>query len=432
MTPTLCCHRQCFRGNLVTLLKKLMAAWIAFAAMGTAHALPEAASAAAYPTRIAIVGVRIIPADDKPVIDNGVILIEDGIIRASGTRERIFVPADHQVFDWSGLTVLPGYWNSHVHLTTPVYLRAPDLTDADLEAELTRTFTRWGFTSVFDLASTTSISGHIAQRVDSGAVRGPKVLSVAEPFYPANGTPIYARPFYEAFHLPSAEVSSAEAAAARARAQVRTGADGLKLFTGAITGETEVTLMPAEIVRAVSNVGESEGVPVFAHPTYRQGLERAVDNGGDVLAHAAPLMGEWTPAYARWLAKRKVAMTPTLSLFEIEPHPLTPVSVAIQQTRALHKAGGTILFGTDAGFVEQFSPELEMVLLEKAVGWRGVIAALTSAPAALFGNPRTQGKIKVGYAADLVAVGCAPERNIRCLADVRQVMRNGDVIHTMK
>jgi imidazolonepropionase-like amidohydrolase len=414
------------------MISSKLAAWFAIAAMGSASLAAEAPSVTANSAKIAIVGVRIIPADDRKVITDGVILIEDAKIQAAGSRNRTAIPTGYKVLDWSGLTVLPGYWNAHVHLTTPAYLSAPDLSDAELETELTRTFTRWGFTTVFDLASTTRISSNVSQRVDSGAVKGPKVLSVAEPFYPAGGTPIYARPFYEAFKLPSAEVADAPSADARARTQIRDGADGLKLFTGAIVGENEVIPMPPEVISAVTKVAKAEGVPTFAHPTNKAGLELAAENRVDVLAHAVPLMGSWTPAYARSLAARHVAMIPTLSLFALEPHPLTPVGTAVQQTRALHSAGGTILFGTDAGFTDQFSPEQEMLLLEEAVGWRGVIAALTSAPARLFGDARTEGRLGKGYVADLVAVGCAPERNIRCLADVRLVMRDGDVIHAVK
>lgn len=287
-----------------------------------ALATPADAFAGSDPEGVAIVGGRVLPAHDRPVIEDAVILIEDGTIVAVGSAETLAVPPGHEVLDWSGLTVLAGYWNAHVHLTTPALLRAPDLSDPELEAELTRAFTRWGFTTVFDLASTTAISRHVAERVDAGAVRGPRVLSVAEPFYPADGTPIYARPFYEAFDLPSAEVADPEAAVARAQAQIADGADGLKLFTGAIVGEAETVLMAPEIVRAVTGLAEAAGLPTFAHPTDAARLSRAVENGVDILAHAAPLMGPWSPDFARDLAARGVAMTPTLSLFALEPSPL--------------------------------------------------------------------------------------------------------------
>ena len=54
--------------------------------------------------------------------------------------------------------------------------------------------------------------------------------------------------------------------------------------------------------------------------TDRAGLEVAVGNGVDVLAHAAPLMGEWSPQYAAgklpfllgvrwWFAKQPLILT---------------------------------------------------------------------------------------------------------------------------
>lgn len=101
----------------------------------------------------------------------------------------------------------------------------------------------------------------------------------------------------------------------------------------------------------------------------------------------------------------------------------------MQQTRALHEAGGAILFGTDAGFVDHFDPELEIVLLAEALGPRGVVEALTSAPAALLADGAREGRVEPGHVADLVAVGCDPDQDVRCLADVRRVMRGGQVIH---
>lgn len=380
---------------------------------------------------VAIVGARILESPEASPIEDGLVLIEAGVIRYAGPRHGAMAPEGYQTLDWTGLTVLAGFWNTHVHLTTPAYLMASELDDAALEAELSRTFTRWGFTTVFDLASTTAISRSIAGRVERGAVRGPRVLSVAEPFYPPDGTPIYAQPFYEQLGLPSAEVMDVTTAAARARQQIRAGAHGLKLFTGSIVGEAETVHMPAAFVDMLSQEASAHEVPVFAHPTDRAGLELAVHNGVDILAHAAPLMGGWSPLYAKMIADHGVALTPTLSLFRLSPHPSTPVSVAVQQTRALHEAGGTILFGTDAGFVDEFSPEPEMVLLEEAVGWRGVVEALTTAPARVLGDEAVEGRVSTGYVADLVAVGCDPARSIHCLADVRKVMRGGVVIHSV-
>lgn len=305
--------------------------------------------------RLAITGVRAYPSPEAAPVDDAVILIEKDRIVAVGTSRTIRIPSGYQRLDRPGTVALAGFWNSHVHLTTPVLLRAAEASDRELEAELSRAFTRWGFTTVFDLASTTEIAQEVEGRVQSGRVRGPRILSVGAPFYPSGATPIYARPFYEAFDLPSAEVTSLDAAVRRVREQVDQGSDAVKLFTGSIVGgEQGVVHMPLPTVTALVREAAAQGVTVFAHPTDREGLERAVQGGARILAHAAPLMGEWSDDFAGWVARSEVAMVPTLSLFALEPHPSTPVEVAVAQTAALHRAGGTILFGTDAGFVDHY------------------------------------------------------------------------------
>ncbi|MFN3352007.1 MAG: amidohydrolase family protein [Brevundimonas sp.] len=405
---------------------RLKIGWLG-AGLGLAGALlASGESATAAPSDLVIRGARLLDAASEPV-EAGYLRVVDGLIAEAGPDRP--GTSDETALDGAGLTILPGFWNAHVHLTTPEYLRATALDDAALERELARTFTRWGFTTVFDLASTTAISHHVATRTEQGVVAGPRVLSVAEPFYPAGGTPVYARPFYEAFDLPSAEVADAQSAVGRAQTQLEAGADGLKLFTGAIVGEAETLHMSAAIVSALTALAQARGASTFAHPTDAEGLNLAVDHGVRVLAHAAPLAGEWSPGFAHRLASRQVAMTPTLSLFALQPHALTPVEVAVQQTRALHEVGGLILFGTDAGFVDEFDTTLELVLLEQAIGWSGVVAALTSNPVHVFGDPEREGRLAVGYRADLTIVGCDPRQDIRCLADVRLVIRGGEVIY---
>ena len=53
---------------------------------------------------------------DLGLVENGVILIEDGIITKVGTKGQIEVPHDFEVFDVKGKLVTPGLIDSHTHL----------------------------------------------------------------------------------------------------------------------------------------------------------------------------------------------------------------------------------------------------------------------------------------------------------------------------
>jgi Tol biopolymer transport system component/imidazolonepropionase-like amidohydrolase len=69
--------------------------------------------------RIALVGGRIVTMRDayetEEVIDEGVVLVEGRHILAVGPATDIEVPADYQVFDVSGKTIIPGLIDAHAH-----------------------------------------------------------------------------------------------------------------------------------------------------------------------------------------------------------------------------------------------------------------------------------------------------------------------------
>ena len=57
------------------------------------------------------------PATGKTTRD-AVVLIEDGKVTRAGSRDGTQVPRDAQTIDASGLTLLPGLIDCHVHLTS--------------------------------------------------------------------------------------------------------------------------------------------------------------------------------------------------------------------------------------------------------------------------------------------------------------------------
>src|SRR5438445_5212463 len=173
---------------------------------------------------MALVGARIYPSPAEPPIENGSILIHNGHILAVGPTATIKVPQDATVIDCKGLVVTAGFWNSHVHILTPGLLHAEKLSPEQITSQLEEMLTRWGFTTVFDIASVLQNTNIIRRRIESGEVRGPRILTVGEPFWAKGGTPIYVKGFLEANHINIPEIESNTQAAERVRQQIRDGA----------------------------------------------------------------------------------------------------------------------------------------------------------------------------------------------------------------
>lgn len=386
---------------------------------------------------LAIVGARIQRDPAGEAVANGTVVVRDGRIAAVGPVESIHVPAGATVIDGKGSTVVAGFWNSHVHLL-PLPFREPTRPAPEMEGALRDTFTRWGFTSVFDIASLPGTGIALRRRIDDGELRGPMILTVDGPFFPKGGTPIYVRGLLEAIGAPDLEVDSSEAARTRARRQLKAGADGVKLFAGAIVGgPTGVLPMDSAIATAAAEEAHRAGKPVFAHPSNMRGLEVAIASGTDVLAHTTPADAPWSDEFVTRLVREDIALIPTLMLIDVElekeqvPKPVIERfhKTAAQQLSAFANAGGQVLFGTDVGYIDVADPRREFELMAAAgMDWRAILASLTTNPAKRFGFSAAKGRIVVGMDADLVVLGADPATGISAFSDVRYTVRDGKVL----
>jgi imidazolonepropionase-like amidohydrolase len=381
---------------------------------------------------LAIVGGTVIAAPGTEPIEDAVVVVQDGRIAAVGSRREISIPEGAEVLEASGATVLAGFWNAHVHFADPRWMGADTLSADGLRAELEMMLTRWGFARVVDTGSFLANTLALRRRIDSGELPGPVILTAGVPFVPPGGTPFYLRPLV----LP--EIATA-AAADSAEARLAAGADLIKVFAGSpVERGAPAVLMPVETLAAVVRTAHAAGRLVAAHPTSREGAARAAAAGVDLLLHTTPDEGgEWDPVFARGLVERGVALAPTLDLWRwvLERADLPPEvsenfqATAIGQLAAFATAGGRVVFGTDVGFTDAYDPTAEYRGMERAgLGFDAILAALTTAPAALFGFEEETGRIESGLAADLVVVEGDPREDIGALARVRATFVGGRIV----
>jgi imidazolonepropionase-like amidohydrolase len=177
------------------------------------------------------------------------------------------------------------------------------------------------------------------------------------------------------------------------------------------------------------------GKLVFVHPNSGADVLTAVRGRVDIVAHTTPHSGPWDETLLDEMQSRQVALTPTLTLWKhYARHDRLSfqqqvVETELAQLRAFLARGGTVLFGTDLGAVE-YDPSEEYALMYAAgMSFRQILASLTTAPAARFGESHRLGRIAPGFSADLTVVNGDPSEDITALASVAYTLRSGKMLH---
>jgi imidazolonepropionase-like amidohydrolase len=382
---------------------------------------------------LAIVGARIYTAPTDPPITDGVVVMTGATISAVGRRDQVRVPGHATVLDGTGLTVTAGFWNAHVHFTDARFEAAAFRPEPELTASLRAMLTRWGVANAVDTGSRPENTLALRRRIEEGEIPGPRIMIMGGGFVPVGGSPFYVLPA----RLP--ELANPERATALVeRLLDNPGIDGVKLFTGSWATKDSIVVMSTDVVRAAVEAAHRRGKPVFAHPSNNAGALAALEGGVDVLAHTFPSGPAWDRALPRRMSEANMAMVPTLKLWPWELGRYGVPAVAIQRTqanaeaqvRAFVEAGGQLIFGTDVGYVTDYDPTDEYVLLQRAgLGFSAILTTLTTAPAKRFPGGAGAGVIADGSPADLVVLDGDPAAEIRALARVRYTIRGGQVIY---
>jgi len=382
---------------------------------------------------LAILGARIYASPAQEPIANGAVVITDGVITAVGPRDRIRIPKGTTMVDGQGLTVTAGFWNTHVHFMVGRWQSAGSRPAAELTEGLRAMLTRWGVVRVVDTGSWLENTLALRRRIESGEVPGPQITIAGGGFVPAGGSPYYVRPA----RLP--ELADArQASTVVDRLLDEPGVDAVKLFTGSWATRESIIVMPADIVRAAVEAAHQRGKQVLSHPSNHAGALAALDGGVDVLAHTFPSGLDWDRSLPRRIQEANMALIPTLKLWPWELGRLGVPPAVIErvqanaeaQVRAFVEAGGQLLFGTDVGYMTDYDPTDEYLLLQRAgLAFPAILAALTTAPARRFGAETGAGLVAVGSPAELVMLDGDPARDIRTLAKVRYTIHRGRVIY---
>ncbi|MFJ5775196.1 amidohydrolase family protein [Streptomyces sp. NPDC093094] len=313
-------------------------------------------------------------------------------------------PSGAETLDCGGATLLPGLFDTHVHLL------APD----DLDA-----LAAHGVTTALDMACWPH------QRVDSFRGRVPDIRSAGVPAIGPGGN--HAR----MPGMPSeAVLTDAGQAAPFVARRVAEGADYIKVV---IEGD----LLGQDVIDAVVREAAALGRPSVAHASSVDAYRRAVRAGADIITHVPRDGVPDEDTLAEMVRRRQVAV-PTLAMMEassvIFPAPEQAYAHSRDTVAALHAAGVPVLAGTDAFSgpgpipdpVRQGSGlhrELEL-LVDAGLTEADALRSATVLAARHFGLP-DRGVLMPGLRADAVLVDGDPLTDIRATRKVRRVWSAG-------
>jgi imidazolonepropionase-like amidohydrolase len=386
---------------------------------------PTAASADAEV--VAFVGAKIYTSPTDPPISNGTVVIHGEKIEAVGKTGTLAIPTDAKQIDCKGEVITAAFQNSHVHFTEPKWTDAAKQPAEKLTAQLSDMFVRYGFTTVVDTGSLLPNTVAIRNRIASGEVAGPRILTAGVPLYPPDGIPYYLSDLPPEIRKIIPQPATPAAAVGFVDDDLAGGADIIKLFTGSWIARGKVKPMPVDVATAAVEEAHKRGKLVFTHPSNVAGLEVALAAHVDVLAHSIEDMRGWNNSYLTRMNAANMTLIPTLKLFGSDDD----LPWILDEVGSYQRMGGQILFGTDVGFLSDYDPSNEYSLMSRAgLTPMQILASLTIAPADRFSESSTRGRVAAGMPADLVVLSADPANDPTNFAKARYTVRGGRIIYS--
>ncbi|HKW08113.1 MAG TPA: amidohydrolase family protein [Candidatus Dormibacteraeota bacterium] len=395
------------------------------------------------------------PATGETARD-AVVLIEDGKVTKSGKRDGTPIPRDAKRIDASGLTLLPGLIDCHVHLTSlgegldfARELTTPPTLELMRAVLAARKTLDAGFTSVRDAAGTPA---GVKMAIERGFFPGPRMFVTITALSQTGGhtdshflcgvdldIPLPDRPH--------GVVDGAENMRLRVRQVLRAGADWIKLCTsGGVLSPGDSphhAMLNLDEIRAAVDEAAAQGRQVMAHAQANVGIKNALKAGVATIEHGIWLDGDAiemmldghnglipTLVAPRWVIRHAEAgKMPAYAIGKakevIEDHKAS-IKMAIE-------SGVKIAFGTDMG-VGPHGLNGEEFLLMRELGMEPIdcIRAATTVAAETIGM-KGVGSLDAGSWGDVIGVPGDPVANLELLSrpeNVQLVVKGGDVVKT--
>ena len=403
-------------------------------------------------TRV-LTGVTVIDGTGAAPVPDAAVVIDGELITAAGPRAAVTWPADAEVIDAGGRTLIPGLIDAHDHLASHGYglatrfgLDEPASTAHLRTARVLAETLAMGYTTVRDAGG---LDAGFKLAVEQGLIAGPRLVLALQIISPTGGIGDRVSPSghdccgaYDPL-LPPCVANGPDPVRDVVRTMVRAGADVIKTATtgGASSrpghGPLDAAFSLAEMEALVTE-SHALGRRVMCHALGGPGLRTALAAGVDSIEHGcyldedATLLGQ--------MAVQGTFFVPTLTVYVY--HRESPAAHVRERAIALHahhmasvrralELGVPIAAGTDAGGHGHPKNALELkYLVEAGLTPMQALRAATQWAAACLGLEREVGTIEKGRLADLVLVVGNPLDNVTLLLDparIELVLKGGAI-----
>jgi imidazolonepropionase-like amidohydrolase len=374
--------------------------------------------------------------------------------RIASVQDGWATPAGANVIDLRTSTVMPGFIDSHTHITGEgtgnAIVRAvteTPLDDAVRSTVYARRTLEAGFTTIRNVGADGGADVALKRAIESGLVAGPRiwtartVLSITGGHGDQGGL----RPdLWVAPTWMDGIIDSADEARKAVRYQHKYGADLIKITaTGGVLsiGDSgDAQQFTDEEMRSIVEAAHLLGMKVAAHAHGKAGIHAAIRAGVDSIEH-----GTYGDAESFKLYKeRGTYLVPTIiagkTVAEMATipghfHPTVQAKAArigplIQDMfKQAYAAGVKIAFGTDSGVSNHGENAREFgYMVEAGMPAAEAILAATRNAADLLGAADRVGSLQPGRFADVIAVAGNPLTDISELRKITFVMKGGKVV----
>jgi len=400
---------------------------------------PTSVRAQDVPTVTAIKAGRLLDPETGTILQNQIILIENGKFKAIGAN--IAIPAGANVIDLSTMTIMPGLVDAHNHLALTykvvperniyyyTYISESTALRAIQAASNGMQMLASGFTIVRDMGNNGNYADTALRlAIEQGWIPGPKIINsgiiigaMGGQFWPTPEMGVGKNLVYPEY----LDADTPDEIVKAIHQNMLYGAKVIKICVDCKPwGYSE------ENIKLVIDESAKAGLKVEGHCQTVDGARRAINAGIWSIAHDNGMTDE----LHKLMAKKGIWRAGTETPLSLAEH-TTPerYTKTVASLRNAYDNKVPLTYSTDADYYVPGKTRGE-VAIEFIETWKAakipnadIVRAMTVNGYKVSETEQTRGPIKVGLAADLIAVPGNPLDQIDALRDVRFVMKDGEV-----